>query len=101
MRCLFVLVTALLVSLPTTAADWPRFLGPNGDSISPEKGIVKPWPKTGLKLVWSHKAGEGYAVPSIQNGKLYFFDRHDDTARLTCMDPKTGKFHWKFEYETK
>src|SRR5205807_1740283 len=25
--------------------DWPRFLGPRGDSTSAEKGIVAPWPK--------------------------------------------------------
>lgn len=101
MRLLPAFLVALTITRPASAADWPGFLGPKGNSTSSEKGIITPWPKTGLKLVWQQKAGEGYAVPSIQNGKLYFFDRHGDTARLTCMDPKTGKFHWKFEYETK
>ncbi len=81
-------------------SDWAGFLGPNGDSTSPEKGIVSPWPRTGLRIVWEKKVGEGYGMPSISKGKLYQFDRHDNTARVTCMDPRTGAEQWKFEYPT-
>lgn len=95
-----VLCVSLIAVANVRADDWPVFLGPQGNSTSKEKGI-KPWAKDGLRVVWFQKAGEGYAVPSIQNGKLYFFDRHEDKARLTCMDAKSGKHHWKFEYETK
>ena len=28
--------------------DWPCFLGPRGDSTSPEKGILAPWPKSAI-----------------------------------------------------
>src|SRR5439155_22383434 len=31
-------------------SDWPGFLGPAGNSISPERGILSPWPKEGLRL---------------------------------------------------
>src|SRR5258708_32441689 len=31
-------------------SDWPQFLGPTGDSVSTEKGIVTPWPKDGPPL---------------------------------------------------
>src|SRR5947207_7657412 len=96
-----ILISTLSAADPTKGSDWPSFLGPNGNSTSTEKGILSPWPKDGLRLVWSHKAGEGYAIPSIQNGKLFFFDRHDNKARLTCMEPATGKEKWRFEYETK
>src|SRR5439155_13546999 len=27
--------------------DWPRFLGPTGDSKSPERGIITKWPEAG------------------------------------------------------
>src|SRR5262245_6024822 len=40
--------------------DWPSFLGPHGTSISTETGIIAPWPKSGLKMVWMKKIGEGY-----------------------------------------
>jgi outer membrane protein assembly factor BamB len=42
----------------------------------------------------------GYAMPSISKGRLYLFDRHGQQARLSCLDSRTGKFHWKFDYPT-
>jgi outer membrane protein assembly factor BamB len=84
--------------------DWPRFLGPTGDSVSSEKGILAPWPKKGLRIVWQKEAGEGYSAPVISRGRLFFFDRHDDKpggagkARLSCMKSETGEPLWKFEY---
>lgn len=84
----------------TDGSDWPGFLGPTGDSKSPEKGILSPWPADGLRLVWQCKLGEGYCMPSISRGRLFLFDRHGDQARLTCLHSETGQFLWKFEYAT-
>lgn len=102
---------ALVLALPALAAaqgsDWPRFLGPTGDSVSTEKGIITPWPKDGLKILWQREVGPGYGMPTISKGKLYHFDRKpkanpdgpdSKTARLTCLDAKTGKTIWVSEY---
>ena len=51
-------------------SDWPRFLGPTGDSVSTETGILTKWPKEGLRVVWSKRKGEGYAMPAISRGRL-------------------------------
>ncbi len=83
-----------------TVPSWPGFLGPLGTSVSAEKGIVAPWPKEGLPIVWQQAIGNGYACPSVSDGKLYQFDRHGDQARLSCLESRTGKFLWKFEYPT-
>jgi len=32
--------------------DWPQWLGPKRDSVWREKGIVKTFPKKGLKVKW-------------------------------------------------
>lgn len=82
-------------------ADWPRFLGPNGDGTSPETGILTAWPKEGLKKVWECKLGLGYSPPTVAAGKLYHFDRHGDNARLTCRNAETGELVWKYEYPTR
>src|SRR5262249_48718657 len=63
-------------------------------------GLVVPWPKDGPRLVWEMKTGDGYGMPSISRGRLFLFDRHDNTARLTCMKAETGAFLWKFDYTT-
>lgn len=80
--------------------DWPRFLGPKANSVSPEKGIIAPWPHEGLRIVWQKPVGTGYGMPSIAHGRLFQFDRHGDQARLTCLKSETGDPLWNFEYLT-
>ena len=84
-----------------TGTDWPCFLGPAGTSVSTEKGILSPWPRAGLRIVWQTRVGNGYGMPSISLGRLFQFDRHGDHARLSCLKSETGEFLWKFEYPTK
>ena len=81
-------------------SDWPRFLGPTGDGVSPEKGILTTWPKEGLKVLWEAPMGLGYAPPTVSRGRLFHFDRFRDDNRLTCRNAETGKLLWKFEYPT-
>lgn len=81
-------------------SDWPKFLGPAGDSTSPEKGIVSPWPKDGLRIVWQTPIGEGYSAPVISAGKLFLFEREGGNARVRCLDAVTGKAVWTFDYPT-
>jgi outer membrane protein assembly factor BamB len=88
------------VSAQQMGSDWEAFLGPFGTSVSPEKGIITPWPKQGLKIVWHMKLGTGYGPVAISKGKLFLFDRHEDKARLSCLNAETGKLLWKFEYPT-
>lgn len=78
--------------------DWPRFLGPTGDSKSPETGILTDWPECGPPLVWHRELGEGYGIGSVSEGRFFQFERVADQARLVCLDSRTGKFLWKFEY---
>jgi outer membrane protein assembly factor BamB len=108
------LLPACAVAQPQGGSDWPKFLGPLGTSVSTEKGIRVPWPKDGPPVVWQRKLGTGYGAPSIANGKLLIFDRAVEAveiedkiryretkrARLTCLDARTGKEHWKFDYAT-
>ncbi len=81
-------------------SDWPGFLGPTGDSVSTEKGILTSWPKEGPKVVWQKKLGKGYATPTISRGRLFLFDRVGDKARLRALKSETGEPLWQFEYET-
>lgn len=81
-------------------SDWPAFLGPTGDSHSPETGILTAWPAAGPRLVWHQALGTGYGMPAVSRGRLLQFDRHGDQARLSCLKSETGEFLWKFEYPT-
>ena len=95
---LFVLVLPAITH--AQGSDWPKFLGPAGTSVSTEKGILAPWPKQGLPIVWHKQVGPGYGMPVIAKGKLYHFDRNGKNLRLTCMNASTGVPHWDFEYQS-
>ncbi len=79
-------------------SDWPRFLGPTGDSKSNERGILTNWPAEGPPLVWQLQLGTGYGMPTVAAGRLFQFDRLADKARLRALDSRTGKLLWTFEY---
>jgi outer membrane protein assembly factor BamB len=83
-----------------SGVDWPRFLGPSGDSVSTEKGIISPWPAKGLRLVWERSLGTGYSMPTISRGRAFIFDRVRNRARLVACKSETGEELWKFEYPT-
>lgn len=80
--------------------DWPKFLGPTGDSKSSETGLIAPWPAAGPRIVWQREIGEGYAIGSVSRGRYFQFDRFGPVARLDCLNAETGEPLWKFEYPT-
>jgi outer membrane protein assembly factor BamB len=84
----------------TAGVDWPVFLGPSGNSKSPETGILKKWPATGPRVVWHRPLGEGYGAPTVSRGRLFQFDRFGDQARLYCLNAETGEPIWQREYPT-
>jgi outer membrane protein assembly factor BamB len=94
-----VLAFAALGSM-ALAADWPQFMGPNGDGTSTEKGLLRAWPVDGPKVLWTVAVGPGYGSPAIRDGKIYFLDRiGQQTDVLRCLDLTTGKEEWTFSYD--
>jgi outer membrane protein assembly factor BamB len=81
-------------------SDWPKFLGPLGTSVSTEKSIVTTWSNDGLRVAWIKALAVGHGAPAISNGRVFVFDRHDDKARLRCLQSETGEDIWKLEYPT-
>jgi len=81
-------------------SDWNAFLGPTADGKSTETGILKSWKEGGPPLLWQIPAGEGYAAPSVAEGRLFLFDRHGDAMRLAALNPVTAKELWRTEYST-
>lgn len=66
--------------------DWPEFLGPAGNGVSKETGLLESWPKEGPPLVWSYPVGTGYSAPSVLNGRLVVHHRQEDREIVECLD---------------
>ncbi|TAL60835.1 MAG: hypothetical protein EPN88_15360 [Bacteroidetes bacterium] len=81
------------------AQDWPQYLGPNRNSTSPQKDILRTWPASGPEVLWTVNVGPGYGGPVIKEGKVYLLDRDDKTGDIMrCFDFNNGKELWKFSY---
>jgi outer membrane protein assembly factor BamB len=90
----------LATGLSAPAADWPQFMGPNGDGTSPEKGLRRAWPTDGPKVLWTVPMGKGYGGAAVRDGKVYVMDRIDQKQDvLRCLDLAMGKEEWTFAYD--
>jgi outer membrane protein assembly factor BamB len=83
-----------------TGADWPNFLGPSQDSVSPETGLLASWPAEGPKVVWHRAIGEGYGPPAVQKGRLFHVERVGPSIRILALRSETGEELWHFDYPT-
>jgi len=81
------------------AADWPQFLGPERNSTSPEKGILRSWPAGGPEILWTVPVGRGYGGPVVKDGEVYVLDRNDAVGdELRAFSLADGKPLWSFAY---
>jgi outer membrane protein assembly factor BamB len=99
--CIAWLTSAAVVPTSTCRAeDWPGFLGPRGNGVSGETGLLDRWPQAGPPVLWKKKVGEGYSAPSVRGDSLVFFHRVGDEEIVECLDPQTGEPRWRFAYPT-
>ncbi len=77
--------------------NWPKWRGPNADSISLETAW-NPKAITKSKVVWQKEVGNGYASVAIQDGYLYTLGNQRKQDTIWCLDAATGKEIWKYSY---
>src|SRR4030043_1471484 len=94
------LILLIISTIIIQAQDWPQYLGPNRNSTSPQKGILRTWPASGPEVLWTVNVGPGYGGPVTQDGKVYLLDRDDKTGDIMrCFDFSSGKELWKLSYD--
>lgn len=105
----------MLLPLTLTAADWPQWMGPQGDGVWREDGLPATLPPGGPKVVWEVPCGGGYAGPAVAGGRVFLPDRLPaapgsprpgnpeavpGTERLLCLDAATGRRLWEYRRDT-
>jgi len=104
MKKLLIIVSALFVMTFTNriyAQDWPQFLGPERNSTSPQKNILRTWPENGPEVLWSVNVGIGYGGPVVKEGKVYLLDRTDSIGdNMRCFELASGKELWNYSAAT-
>ena len=78
------------------AVDWPQWRGPNRDGISPEKGLLREWPKDGPKLLWKIvDAGAGYSTPAVVGERVCLLGNDGlENESVRAHSSKDGKQLW-------
>jgi outer membrane protein assembly factor BamB len=80
---------------------WPQFRGPKRDGISEESvRLLRAWPASGPRQLWSVELGEGYAGPAVRDGRVYLmdYDREKKQDALRCLSLADGQEIWRYAY---
>lgn len=96
-RVLLVIGLSLTVSASASAADWPRFHGPNGAGVA-EPDTPLDWTKAGGG--WKVAVpGKGHSSPVVAAGRVFLQSASEDglTRSLYCFDARTGAVNWSRE----
>ncbi len=92
-------VICLLLSLSAFADDWPAFMGPNANGVAPDQGINKNWAQKPPQVLWQAPLGDnGYAGPSVADGKVFIIDHEGANDIVKALDLGTGDEVWSFSY---
>ena len=88
----------VLVSSALDAANWPQWRGPARDGKSAEMGLLKRWPASGPKRVWTADGlGAGYSSFAVDGGKLYTQGQRNGRQFLMAFDTSNGSKLWEVE----
>ncbi len=82
------------------SADWPRFLGPNGNGVVAEDAALSTdWKKNPPKTLWTRQLGLGCSSFAIADGRALTLGNNNGEDTVWCLDAKSGALIWKHTYE--
>lgn len=86
---------------PDIEGSWPSFRGPDATNIVTDSPpLAESWGPDGPPELWSVPVGDGYAAPTVLNGRVYLMD-YDTEKRadaIRCMSLETGEEIWRRAY---
>ena len=113
--CFAIFFAVCLFCHVTHGQDWNQWLGSERDGVWRDKEIITTIPAEGLKELWRVPIAAGFAGPAVAENRVYVTDyvlkegkrlfnpgkrsELKGSERLHCLDAKTGKEFWKYEYE--
>ena len=69
---------------PTGSGDWPQFLGPHRNGVSPEAGLNLDWDSERPQIVWKVKAGAGYSSMTVARHRVFMGAQRNGTDLILC-----------------
>jgi outer membrane protein assembly factor BamB len=96
LRTLLLLGCTLALAGPAAAGNWPRFRGPNGAGIAPDKNVPIEWNDNEGILWKTALPGEGHSCPVVWGDRIFLQSATKDARQrlLLCLDTGDGKVLW-------
>ena len=103
MKTVFLVIVVILCYAPSPAVadDWPQYLGPSRNGVSPETGWYENWPKGGPSTLWKKSIGHGYSSVSVVGDRAYTMGYKNGQDNVYCLDVNTGDVVWEYGYASK
>ncbi len=97
--CALCVGSLALLNVPLLlGAEWHRWRGPNGDSISDEATPLSPWPAQGPPRLWTNSVGTGFSSIVVSQGRLFTLGNSNETDTVFCLAADTGHVVWSHSY---
>jgi len=90
------LIAWLLIPAALAAADWTQFRGPNGDGISPSKGLPERFDAQN-NMVWRVPLPPGHSSPVFTSEHIFVTAFEGKLLLTMCLDRSSGKVLWRRE----
>ncbi|MEM9020464.1 MAG: PQQ-binding-like beta-propeller repeat protein [Planctomycetota bacterium] len=90
----------MLCVLPTTAADWPQWLGPQRDGTTSDQGFDPAFARGGHEVLWRASLGVGFTGVTVADGRAFTAGWDDDKTTFFCFDAATGEKKWAQSFPT-
>ncbi len=91
---IFIFVQSTIGNVAVTT-DWPQWQGPQRTGLSTETGLLKAWPATGPKTVWSiSDLGAGYGSMAIKGDSVLVQGTKGNDSVVYSLDRASGKTKW-------
>jgi outer membrane protein assembly factor BamB len=97
---------AIVVLLWTNAAalrggepngDWPQFLGPTRNAMSPEKGLNWDWKVMPPKVLWKAPVGNGFSSLTVVGDRVFTQAKRGERDIVVCLSAKDGRELWAYD----
>ena len=89
---------------PSSAEDYPQFLGPNRNAILGGIRLARDWSKRPPRLIWRQPIGAGWSGFAVLGDSAVTQEQHGEQETVFCYELKTGKVKWRHDdrakYET-
>ncbi|HEY7515081.1 MAG TPA: PQQ-binding-like beta-propeller repeat protein [Vicinamibacteria bacterium] len=79
--------------------DWPQWLGPTHDGLSPESGVFSGRPAIALKKAWRHEIDGGRSGLAVVGTSLYTLEADDEAEYALAIDARDGKERWRVKLD--